>query len=300
MQTEYGLILPDVIVRDALASLVVNTVLPRTVSRQLTGNDFAGAKGRTITYLSSVTISASARDYTQANFAAADSIVLDELVQTSTDVHVNKLAYSGVPLPDDFTTFDLQSLNAQVLRPLAVNVANKLVGDLIAKMVTIPTASGLSVTADGSNVHKVVTHAAMVLTSRGVPQGDRYLAVGTGIAEDLLNSPLLQQNDQSGSTDALRQATIGNLRGFTVLVEPRLDPNTALAYHSQAFAHITLPPVLPTGAAEAGIDRASGFALRYTMDYDFMTRRDRIALDTFYGAEIVSADSAVRITKATS
>src|SRR5437762_542932 len=78
-----------------------------------------------------------------------------------------------------------------------------------------------------------------------VPSGDRYLAVSPDIATRLLSLEGLRDASQAGDSNALRQATIGQVFGFTVVESNALTAGTAVAYHRNAFAFANVLPATP-------------------------------------------------------
>ena len=159
--------------------------------------------------------------------------------------------YNAVRLPDDFATFTLENLEQQVLIPQAESVVDVLASPLITQMEAIASGAGLEIAAGGANGLAVVTKARRTLNERKVPFADRFLAVGTGVAESLLNLKELTSVAESGADGALREGIIGRLRGFTVIEDPALADDFGVAYHRDAFAHVTRPSREPEGAAKS-------------------------------------------------
>ncbi len=289
---------PQQAARSTLAALRWLTSLPRTV-RQDFASDFVAGVGNVINVQRPVS-AGTARTYTAADRTARAAIVFDDLSQTTVPVTLSDQVYKAVRLPDDFATFTLVSMEQQVLKPQAESVVDALSASLITKMQAVATATGVpAITLAGGNALEVVTKARTVLNTRKVPFSDRYLAVGVNIAESLLALEQLTDASRSGSDGALREATIGRLRGFTVIEDPALDPNTGIAYHRDAFAHVTRPSRPPQGAAFSAAVAQDGFALRWLQHYNPLQLEDQSVVDTFVGSETLDANRAVKITKAT-
>lgn len=67
----------------------------------------------------------------------------------------------------------------------------------------------------------------------------------------------------------------------------------AVAYHRDAFAHVTRPSRPPEGAAKSAVVSQDGFALRWLQHYNPLQLEDQSVVDTFVGAETLDADRAV-------
>lgn len=294
----HSLYTPDQAARSMLAALRWNSTLPRTV-RQDFSTDFVAGIGRTVDVKKPVS-AGTARIYTAANRAARDAIGFNDLTEATVAVTLANQVYNAVRLPDDFATFDLTSLQQQVLKPQAESVVDALAAPLITEMAAISGVTGTEIAADGSGALAVVGRARKVLNDRKVPFADRWLAVGTEIAEDILNLKELTDASQSGSDGALREGIIGRLRGFTVVEDPALPADQGVAYHRDAFAHVTRPSAPPQGAAFSKVVAEGGFSLRWIQHYNPNQLEDQSVVDTFYGAKTLDATRAVGITKASS
>ena len=289
---------PTQAARSVLAALRWQSTLPRTV-RQDFSADFVSGRGRTVDVKKPVT-AGTAQVYTAANRAARADITVNDLDQDTVPVTLANQIYNAVRLPDDFETFDLESMEAQVLLPQAESVVDGLVAPLITEMVAIAGVAGTEVALNGSNAVAVASRARKTLNDRKVPAANRWLAIGTTLAEDFGNSDKLQDASQSGSDGALREGIIGRLKGFTVVEDPSLPADQGVAYHRDAFAHVTRPSKPPRGAAFSAVVAEGGFALRWIQHYNFIKLEDQSVVDTFYGAATLDSTRAVGITKATS
>jgi hypothetical protein len=283
--------------RSTLAALRYLTTLPRTV-RQDFSTEFVAGRGQTVNVLAPPTVGAS-RTYTAANRTARDAIVFDELDQNWVPITMDSQVYKAVRLPDDFATFNLVSLEQQVLRPQAESVVDGVTAPLIAEMngVAIAATTGAgsipALAADGSNALQVLIAARAVLNARKVPMANRYFAVTPAAEAAILNVEQLQKANEAGTDGMLREATIGRLFGFTIVSDPNLT--RSVAYHSDAFAHVTRPSRNPEGAAKSATVAQDGFALRWLQHYNPLQLEDQSVVDTFVGAETLDAQRAVAV-----
>ena len=122
---------------------------------------------------------------------------------------------------------------------------------------------------------------------------DRYFAVTPAAEAAFLKLDQLQKVNEAGSDGVLRDATLGRLMGFTIVADPSLT--RSVAYHRDAFAHVTRPSRIPEGAAKAAIVAQDGFALRWLQHYNPLQLEDQSVVDTFVGAETLDADRAVAV-----
>jgi len=286
---------PEQAARATLASLRYLTLLPRTV-RQDFSQDFVAGVGQTVNVLGPVS-AGKAKVYTKANRTARDAIQFNDLTQQWVPVTLENQVYNAVRLPDDFATFTLKDLTQQVLIPQAESVVDELASPLVAEMVAIATDESIpeiGVTADGkSNFRTALIKARQVLNDRKVPAANRTFAVGPGMEAAALQDELLQKANESGTTETLRNATIGQLFGFTIVADPTLPDDFGVGYHKDAFAHVTRPSRQPDGAAKSATVAQDGYALRWIQHYNPLQLEDQSVVDTFYGAKTLDAKRAV-------
>lgn len=290
---------PEQAARATLASLRWLTNLPRTV-RQDFSAEFVAGRGQTVNVLGPVD-AGKANVYTKAQRDAREAIKFNELNQTWFPVKLENQIYNALRLPDDFATFTLTDLTRQVLVPQAESVVNDLAAPLIAEMVAIETDEKIPAMAlDGSNALNVLIKARQVLNERHIPTDGRYFAVGADLEAAILSLPQLQKVNESGSSEVLRNATIGRLFGFEILADPALPADFGVAYHRDAFAHIMRPSRQPEGAAKSATVAQDGFALRWIQHYNPLQLEDQSVVDTFYGATTLDANRAVSVKSASS
>lgn len=290
---------PEQAARATLASLRWLTNLPRTV-RQDFSAEFVAGRGQTVNVLGPVD-AGKANVYTKAQRDAREAIKFNELNQTWFPVKLEDQIYNALRLPDDFATFTLTDLTRQVLVPQAESVVNDLAAPLIAEMVATETDEKIPAMAlDGSNALNVLIKARQVLNERHIPTDGRYFAVGADLEAAILSLPQLQKVNESGSSEVLRNATIGRLFGFEIVADPALPADFGVAYHRDAFAHIMRPSRQPEGAAKSATVAQDGFALRWIQHYNPLQLEDQSVVDTFYGATTLDANRAVSVKSASS
>lgn len=288
---------PEQAARATLASLRWLTNLPRTV-RQDFSSEFVAGRGQTVNVRGPIS-AGKANVYTKAQRDAREAIKFNDLTETWFPVKLEDQIYNALRLPDDFATFTLENLTQQVLIPQAESVVNDLAAPLIAEMTAVATDAKIpAVEADGSNIMQVLIKTRQVLNERHIPTEGRYFAVGADIEAAVLSLPQLQKVNEAGTTEVLRNATIGRLFGFEIVADPALPAGFAIGYHRDAFAHVTRPSRQPEGAAKSATVAQDGFALRWIQHYNPLQLEDQSVVDTFYGATTLDANRAVSVSLA--
>lgn len=288
---------PEQAAKATLSSLRRLTLLPRTV-RQDFSQEFVAGRGQTVNVLGPIS-AGKAKVYTKANRAARDAIQFNDIVQKWFPVTLEDQVYSAIRLPDNFATFSLEDMTRQVLRPQAESVVDELAAPLITNMSAIATDVSIpKVARDGSNFRQVLIKTRQVLNDRGIPAAGRTFAVGSDLEAAALSDELLQKVNESGTSDVLRDATIGRLFGFTIVADPKLASDFGIGYHKDAFAHVTRPSRQPDGAAFSASVAQDGYALRWIQHYNPLQLEDQSVVDTFYGATTLDANRAVSVALA--
>lgn len=286
---------PEQAAKATLSSLRWLTNLPRTV-RQDFSAEFVEGIGQTVNVKGPIS-AGPAKIYTPANRTARDAIQFNDLTQTWFPVTLENQIYNAVRLPDDFMTFTIKDLTREVLIPQAESVVNDLANPLIAQMTAITKASSTDlIAANGSNILQVIIQLRQVLNGRKIPTDGRTLAVGAGVEALILGLPQMQKVNESGTSEVLRNATIGRLFGFEIVADPSLPADFAIAYHRDAFAHVTRASRKPEGAAKSATVSQDGFALRWIQHYNPLQLEDQSIVDTFYGATTLDANRATSVT----
>jgi P22 coat protein - gene protein 5 len=291
---------PTRIARVAIGALVQDLVLPRLVSRDAE-SEFSGAQGTVVNVRIPPTVTGGGvRTYGQAQRDAGTPIVLDYITETTIPVTMGPEIYKGTPCTDEQLTFTIENFNAQVLDPLMQIVGQGAEAVLVAEMNGFPADGTIVPALDGSDLHDAILEARMVLNKRNVPQVGRTLAVSPEIELMLLQDPAnrLVRYDASGSSEALRNATIGRLYGMDTVVANELAPNSFIIFNRDAFTFVMRAPAIPAGAPFAQGVSYQGLALRFLRDYDSAFLQDRAIVSTYAGAETLDAQRAIRVVAA--
>lgn len=265
-------------VRDTvLRALALMTNLAPTVWRDA-GGSFKGVAGDAIT----VRVPA----YTEAdtrNLRNGGSRNRRGLFESSVTVSLDTNLYRDVPITDPNLTLDIVSFNSQVLNPVLGAIARGIEKKLVASAIATGTYAH-QVAFDANNPHASIVKARKLLNISNVPAENRTLAVGADVAEVLLASDLLTQVNTAGTSEGLREGTIGRLRGMPVIESNSIAPNKGYAYHRTAYALSLQAPAVPEGAPSGFTAVEDGFAIRLIQVLDSGTLDNIVAADVFVGA----------------
>lgn len=266
----------------ALGLLERDTVLLGFVWRDPVGN-FKGAKDDTVTIRVPAYTSARTR-----TMRSATAIVIDDLTETSVDVKLDTHVYKAIRVTDEEMTLDITNFGEQVTAPAMGSVVRKVDDTIAAAMVAATPQVTVTLTEDDPYLGLVDAREALNL--HNVPFGQRFLAVGSSVETAILKSDRLSKFDQSGSSEAMREAVIGRIAGFTAVSVPGLDPDVAIAAHRTAFTTSLVAPIVPSGASWGTTQSYRGLNLRVLRDYlpdDTSGPADRLLTDTFMGVSVV-------------
>ena len=272
------------VVAQMLGVLERDTMLAQMVWRDSRLQNFAGAKNDTITLRVPAYLTARTR-----TMRAASGLQIDELDETTVDVTLDTHVYKAVRITDEELTLDITDFGEQVSAPVMGSVVRK-VDDEIADAMASATPE-VTVTLDESDPYDGIVDARIALNNANVPASDRYLIVGSAVEAALLKSDRLSKFDQSGSSEAFREAVIGRIAGFTAVPNVRLDPDIAIAAHRTAWGLALVPPVVPAGASWGERRTFRGMGLRVLRDYlpdGSSGPADRFLADTFMGIGTVT------------
>ncbi|MFJ9408574.1 P22 phage major capsid protein family protein [Streptomyces sp. NPDC101393] len=281
---------PEVIANAAVGMLERELILSNLVWTSH-GLDFTGAKNDTVSLR--IPSRLTARTFPWRDDRSSSSIVLDNLAEDSVSVSLSKDIYSAVAITDEELTLDISDFGTQVLDPQVRAVAAYLDAQVAAMIegaaygaegvgtVTILEADGQNAALNG------ITRARTLLNKNDVPQEGRTLLVGADFEEALLSGSTLLDVSQSGSDGALREATIGRIRGFNVVTSNAIDSLSAYAFVPSAFLLATRAPAIPSGATFGAGASFAGYSMRWIRDYDASKLRDRSIVNAYAGTKVM-------------
>jgi hypothetical protein len=276
----------------AAEMLARRLVLPQTVTI-VPGDEFAGDNGDTVTIR--VPQPSAAREQT----SPGSTITYDDVTEIPVALTLKHL-YHAKRVTDEELSLELRDFARQILRPQVDAVATGAEDLLAAAMNGLP-ASGVEFAnaASEADTIGILLAVRQELGGADVPAGDRFLAVSPSIATRLLSVDKFTDVNRSGMPQALSEATLGRLYGFTVVESNGLTDDTAVAYHRSGFAMSNRVPTRPSGATDSAVARdASGtIGVRHIRQYVPDRLADASVVSTFAGATAV-ADNATPTTAA--
>ncbi|MFG3223264.1 hypothetical protein ACGF07_00565 [Kitasatospora sp. NPDC048194] len=282
--TQHQVIKPQKLVNTAVGMLEQELVIPRLFRRE--GIDqFKGAENDTI----NMTVEGILpfRDYAFRNDRSSP-IQFDTYAERKISVTFGGNVYSAVQLTDEQYDFDLDGWS-KLLRPQVKAVAR----GLQRRAVNILTGQTYQVTIGNAqqNLRGALIEARRVLNAFNVPDGDRYLLVGTQFESALLNDDklnLAQNVGENAAESALRTATLGQRFGFNIIVDQTIPADTAYAFASSAFVFVTGAPAVPQSVPYGATTSFEGIAARWVRDYDPTYMMDRSVVNTYAGFRSVT------------
>lgn len=287
---------PDAIARLSIGLLYPDLVLARTVNRDYEA-DFVGGKGNVVNVRRPITLDSRRRAY-----SSNAAIVVDDIAEPATiPVTIDQMLYSAVSVTDQDMTLGIEDFGRQVLAPQTTAVARDIEQMVVDEMQALPVHGTLAYDSGTTKPIDFFTSARKALRDLNVAPSGMYAAIGTGLAADLLNTGELKDASQSGSTGALRDATIGRVRGFETVEVNTLGDYEAIFYSRDAFTLALRAPGVPDGVSFGKSVSANGFAVRWIKDYDSTVLADRSILSVFAGTQAMTVrdwDSGAYVTPA--
>jgi hypothetical protein len=282
---------------EQVAVVAAKLVQEDTALSAMVGRDYQdefmapGSAGRPIKVKYPTTLFARHRDVDDVT----TKIQLDKIVEAGTTINLEKdMVYSAVPLSEADLNFNLVDFGKQVLAPQAAAIAEDIEHFVATTLKAIDAPEDFVATYSSADPVKYFTKLREHLRKNGVPSAGIQLAVGVGVYADLLDAKAITDASESGSTAALRDASVGKVRGFTVIETTRLDDYELIAFHKDAVTLVTRAPAIPSGASFGASVAAAGINMRYLRDYDADYTVDRSVVATFAGIAVLPTFKIVR------
>ena len=214
------------------------------------------------------------------------AIVLDSLTETQEPISLDNHAYSAVGLSEYDLSLGLQDFASQVLFPQTDAVADKTEATLEAVLAGIAPTSGI--TFDEGDPVALFTAGRAALRARGVDLtgNDLVAIVGSTVSDALLASGALDYG-KTGNADALRDGSLGSIRGFTAIESGRVAADEVVFMPRNGVYLASRAPEVPIGASFGQKITQDGLSLRYLRDYDTAHTQDRSLVSTFLGAGVM-------------
>ena len=302
------LLTPSMIARQMLANLYENLCMVPLVYTDVS-QEWTGRKiGSTVKIRKPATFTAQTFD------RSSPSITIQNATESGVDVVLDTHKDVSFAITTEDLTLRLEDFDAQFLMPASEALAQSVDRAIIATQKAGFTAvagdeyfPGTTTGAHDNWKHpETLIEADRLLNIANVPQSERSAVIGPTTRAYWLNTDWLKFAEHSGSTDALRQASLGRqLLGFDAymtqnIVQPAGSPATGqpttevgLAFHrtSTAFASATL--ALPSDNTWSAIESYKGLSLRLVKQYSMQLKSDVISLDILFGTKVLDANRGV-------
>ncbi len=135
-----------------------------------------------------------------------------------------------------------------------------------------------------------IAEARRVLNRFQVPAGARWLVVGSDFEHILQGTAEIQLAQNSGdaiASAALREAFIGRLKGFNVILDNTVDPGAGYAYVDGGFVWANAAPKVPDSIPFGATTSKDGLTMRVMRDYVADKLYDRQVVDIWSGMRVV-------------
>ncbi|MFJ7202972.1 P22 phage major capsid protein family protein [Streptomyces sp. NPDC098789] len=282
----------DQIVASAIELLFHQSVLGETVHRDAE-KGFTGGKG------DSVRVRIPKRR-TAKNFNGTTEFV--DVNEGAVQVKLSDEPTDATKLTTREATLDVTSFAKQVLLPQTEAVARyteKNLATLMNKATDAVKTDAANQVIDpaaepgkAGHVVKALTWAASEFTRREINPRFRFVAVGPDVQRLLLDTPHLQKVNEAGDSEGLRNAILGNLFGFDVVVSPHI--NGMVAYHRDAMALAVRVPEPSMGTRSyASVHPGDRYGLRITHSYDPNTKAEISTVDSLCGSSVLDAERMI-------
>lgn len=271
--------------RVAIELLQRSLVLPRTLTL-VPGDEFAGSNGDTLT----LRVPQPSSSRTQASAGAA--LTADDVTEIPQDVQMSHV-YHLKNLSDQELSMQLEDFARQVTKLQVGAVARGVEGLVVAAMNALANDATIkfALTATDADTIATMNKLRETLTNNEAPAEDRFLAAAPNVVTRLLTCSQFVKNNEAGSSDPLRNASVGRIFGIEVVEVTGLTAGTAIAYHRSGFALAVRTPVNPRGATSSSGITKDGIGLRQVFQYAAATAQDQSLVSTFAGAKAVFDDA---------
>lgn len=291
------LITPSLIARVGLATLYNTTVMAGLVWRDF-DPDFSGKQGDTITIRKPAV-------FTANDFNRATGIVLQTIDEDGVPLKLDHLADVSFPVTAEELTLKIDDFSNRLLTPAMEAIVQKVDAALGEAAIDAAEGAGGGGTATMDvKASDVMIEAREKLTSKKLPATGRYAVLSPGGTSKALSDPLFVEADKSGSTDALREASLGRVFGLdtyesqTFGVGPGdVGQADGVAFHRTALTLASRALQTPMGVnpSQVAVESYKGLTLRVVFDYDSKYKQDVVSVDFLYGIAATRPEGIVQL-----
>jgi hypothetical protein len=214
-------------------------------------------------------------------------IQYDRYTERTLPLTLSGAAYSAVEVTDEQMTFDLGTWTDKIAAKQIRAVARGMQYGAIKQVVGAPYEVQLGDLAgvEGGAL-KGLTEGRRVLNAFNAPSEGRVALVGTDFETALgadSNVKFASEGGDDAAETALRDATLGRLKGFTVVVSNDIPSGDAYLFYQSAFVMATAAPKVPMSVKHGAVSSHDGIAMRWITDYSNDDQVDRSTFMTYTG-----------------
>jgi len=294
----------------ALMAVVLSTLTNKTVLANTVNNtkDVVknGRLGDGVDVYVDILADVTAKTYTAANKAAQADYDFDALNLDTVNVKLDNELYAAVEI-DGWDTLVITADNLQDYIEFGVSLAKKLARQVevaLGAVINATTNKNVAVVAanrqeKGEAIIDQIMRDKLVLDNAGVDSDERFLVAGEELSAVLLSTKDILNVDKSDSPEALRNAVIGRIGGFTVLSSSTIASTSYVAYHPSAYTLASREPGKNITAeySEVVSDASGSVDLRFNILSLGRRNATGLIVSTFFTAkDIDSANRAVKRT----
>ena len=273
---------PSLVVETAVEILQRQRVLQALVTTDGLG-DFGGSAYDTI----NIRVPAIAGAHTRTLRDDDRSLTTDDLVEHNIPVQLTEHVYSAIKLTDEQRTLDIRDFARQVLFPQVSAVAYKLEDLIVEKLVDAAPYDEV-IDIDPADTFPAFVDARKKLNDANVPDANRVLVVGSAVEAAILKDPQFRYAQQSGDSNALRRAYLGQIAGMNAFRSNAIDPDVAYEWHPTAFVYVNRAPKISEGIVASASYGADNVALRWLADWSYSEIGLRSLCDVFTGYKVIT------------
>lgn len=294
-------ITPTIIAKTGISTLYNVLVLANLVWRDF-DQDFSGKQGSTINARKPAV-------FTAEEFSREAGTKTQTATEEEIAIKLDKIADVTFAVTDEDMTLSIANFTQQLLDPAMEAIAQKIDGDLAEKLVDTANTAKLVAEVDAEGEGKGMPHSALVnarttLTRNKYPTGNRYAVLSPEAIGKFLNDLLFVRVNESGSSEALRDAQLGRRFGLTtyesqvfgVGPENRGEAD-GVVFHQTAVTLASRPLISPKGVApnQVAIANYKNLSLRTVYQYNRSKKQDEVSTDLLYGLAVTRPNGSVEV-----
>ena len=281
------------IARQALPRLIENLVFPNLVHKDFS-SDFVLGKGATVQVRKPVVLVAN-------DFDASTGTTAQGITEQSETVTLDKLATVDAEWGAVEGATSVDDINRLFIEPAAYAIAEKINADGLA--LAKSAGNSLTIGSAAGNVSglDVFAAAGAALNKEKAPLTERYGIWSPKDTAAFQTIPALVNAEKSGTTEALRNGSIGKVFGIENYMAQGVATDSTnsvnVVFNKNAFAFVTRPLAAPSGV-ESYTTSYNGISLRVTRGYDMKYKKEMISMDVLYGYKVMYPKLAVKVLSA--